>query len=77
MSGELRPFTTEELAEDAFLKEEHYQAHRMMNAPTDFEERKKAFVAMAKAREAAALARAALERRLSVTVELPEAQKDL
>lgn len=77
MSVEIRSFTTEELALDAFLKEEAYQAHRLMNTPTDFEERKKAFVAMAKAREAAALARAALERRLSITVELPEAQKTI
>lgn len=77
MSVEIRAFTTEELALDAFLKEEAYQAHRLMNTPTDFEERKKAFIAMAKAREAAALSRAALERRLSITDVVPDEQKTL
>lgn len=45
--------TVEELAEDAFLKAEHVKALSMMNTPTDYEERKKAFVALAVARAAA------------------------
>ena len=57
---ELRQMTVAELAEDAFLKQEVLQAHMMMNTPTDFEERKKAFVRLAMAREAANKAQAAL-----------------
>lgn len=58
---ELRRMTVAELAEDAFLKAEHVKALSMMNTPTDFDERKKAFIALAVAREAANKAAAALD----------------
>lgn len=45
--------TVEELAEDAFVKAEHVKALMMANTPLDYEERKKAFVALAVARAAA------------------------
>jgi hypothetical protein len=53
--------TVAELAEDAFLKHEYLQAQMMMNTPIDFEARKKAFVDLALAREAANKAQAALD----------------
>jgi hypothetical protein len=59
--------TVEELAEDAFLKAEHVKALSMMNTPTDYEERKKAFVALAVARAAATEA----EQRLMSAVNKP------
>ena len=62
---ELRQMTVAELAEDAFLKQEVLQAHMMMNTPTDFDARKKAFVALAEARDAANKARAALDAAVS------------
>jgi hypothetical protein len=39
--------TVEELTEDAFLKSEHLKALQIMNTPTDFEDRKKAFIELA------------------------------
>lgn len=56
----VRVLTTAELAEDAFLKSEHVRRLEMMNTPTDFEDRKNAYVELALAREAASAARAAL-----------------
>lgn len=44
----------EELAEDAFNKAERVKMLEMANAPTGFDERKKAFVELALARKAAA-----------------------
>ena len=61
--GAIRALTTAELAEDAFLKAEHVRMLGMMNLPTDFEERKKAFVELALAQEAAAKAQHALRAR--------------
>lgn len=58
--SEIRAMTVAELAEDAFLKQEVLQAQMMANTPTDFEERKKAFVRLALAREAANKAQSAL-----------------
>lgn len=52
--------TVAELAEDAFLKGERVRMLEMMNTPTDFEDRKKAFVALAEARAAATNAAANL-----------------
>ena len=49
----LKILTVEELAEDAFVKAEHVKCLEMMNCPLDYEERKKAFVALAVARAAA------------------------
>jgi len=46
-------WTIEELAEDAFEKAERVRCLEMANTPVDYEERKQAFVAMAKARAAA------------------------
>jgi len=46
--------TFEEAAEDAFVKAEHVRSLEMMNAPTDYDERKRAFIDLAKARRAAA-----------------------
>lgn len=46
-------WTIEEAAEDAFAKAELVKALSMMNTPTNYEERKKAFVELAKARAAA------------------------
>jgi hypothetical protein len=48
--------TIEELAEDAFVKSEYVKALGMANTPNDYDERKKAFVAMAVARDAANVA---------------------
>lgn len=63
--NQIRHLTIEELAEDAFLKQEHLQAQMAMNTPTDFEARKKAFVDLAVARKAASDARAALDAAVS------------
>jgi hypothetical protein len=63
--SEIRQMTVAELAEDAFLKQEYLQAQMMMNTPTDFEERKKAFVRLAMAREAANNAQRALDAAVS------------
>lgn len=62
--GEIRQLTIEELAEDAFVKRERVIGLSMVNTPTDFEERKKAFVALAVARKAAWRAQLALESRI-------------
>jgi hypothetical protein len=51
--SELRQLTVAELAEDAFLKQEALQAQMMANTPTDFDERKTAFVRLAMAVHAA------------------------
>lgn len=59
--SEIRVMTIAEMAEDAFLKAEHVKALSMMNTPTDFQERKAAFIALAVAREAANKAQAALD----------------
>jgi hypothetical protein len=50
----IKLWTIEELAEDAFEKAERVRCLAMANTPVDYEERKQAFVAMAKARAAAA-----------------------
>jgi hypothetical protein len=60
-------WTVEELAEDAFLKAEHVKALGMANTPTDYEERKKAFVALAVARAASTEA----EQRLIAVINKP------
>lgn len=52
--------TTEELAEDAFAKSERVKMLAMMNTPTDYDARKKAFVEMSLAREEANKAEARL-----------------
>jgi cob(I)alamin adenosyltransferase len=59
--------TVEELTEDAFLKSEHLKALQIMNTPTDFEDRKKAFIELAVARAAAREA----ERRLLAAINNP------
>lgn len=64
MPGVVRALTTEELAEDAFLKSENVRALEMMNTPSDFEDRKRAFVQLALAREAANNAHLALSERI-------------
>jgi hypothetical protein len=56
----LKILTVEELAEDAFVKSEHVKALAMMNTPTDYDARKKAFVEMSVARAAANKAEALL-----------------
>jgi hypothetical protein len=50
----IKIWTIEEAAEDAFAKAEYVLNLQMMNTPTDYEERKKAFVELARARAAAA-----------------------
>lgn len=50
----------EELALDAFRKQEYLNALSMMNTPTDYKEREKAFVEYAKAQKAASEARSKL-----------------
>ena len=50
----------EELAEDAFAKAERVRLLQLMNTPTDYDDRKKAFVQLAVARHAAAEAEQAL-----------------
>lgn len=65
--SDIRPFTIEELAEDAFLKNEVLQAHLAMSTPNDFESRKLAFIELAKARDAANKATRALEARLNAS----------
>jgi hypothetical protein len=59
--GEVHLLTIAELADNAFLKAEHLRALNMVNTPTDFEERRKAFIELAEARAAAADAHNALE----------------
>lgn len=61
LDGKIHVMTIAEMAEDAFLKAEHAKALSMMNTPINFEERKKAFIALAIAREAANKAQAALD----------------
>lgn len=56
-----RFLTVEELAEDAFLKSERLRALEIMGTPTDFDERKKAFIELARARVDANDATAKLE----------------
>lgn len=56
--------STERLAAEAFDASERVRTLEMMNMPTDYEDRKKAFVALALAREAASRARARLDRRM-------------
>lgn len=46
--------TLEELAEDAFVKQERVNMLEIQNTPSDYEERKKAFVELVFARKAAA-----------------------
>lgn len=53
--------TIEMLAADAFEKAERVRMLEMMNVPLDYEERKKAFIDLAKARQLAAEARARIE----------------
>jgi hypothetical protein len=61
----IREFTIEELAEDAFLKNEYLQAQMMMNTPVDYDLRKKAFINLAKAKQAANEAQKALNTRVN------------
>ena len=49
-----------ELAAQAFEKQEHVRMLEMMNTPIDYEERKKAFIALTVARYEAEQAKAAL-----------------
>lgn len=58
---ELKILTVEELALDAFQKEEHLKALSMAGQPIDFGERQKAYIEYQKARANAAEARRALE----------------
>jgi hypothetical protein len=51
----------EKLAEEAFLKREILENFRMMNTPVNFEDRKNAFIALAKARAEAVRAQKALD----------------
>jgi hypothetical protein len=53
--------TIEELAEDAFIKQERVDNLMMMNTPVGFEDRKKAFIALAKARAEASEAKQKLD----------------
>lgn len=46
----IRQLTVAEIAEDAFLKAERVRSLEVMNMPTDYEERKKAFVELAVAK---------------------------
>ncbi len=46
----MRQLTVAEIAEDAFLKSERVRALAMSQTPEDYEDRKKAFVALAMAR---------------------------
>lgn len=57
----VRPLTVAELAEIAFNSQETVRALEMANTPTDYDERKKAFVRLAEARAAAAKAKKDLE----------------
>ena len=57
--------TIEELAEDAFVKAERIRILGMTNTPTDYEERKKAFIEMSLARDEANKA----EQRLRAAIE--------
>jgi uncharacterized protein Smg (DUF494 family) len=52
--------TTEQLALEHFEAQEHFNALRMMNTPTDYEERKKSAVQYALAQEALRKAEQAL-----------------
>jgi hypothetical protein len=52
--------TTAELAAIAFEKNEYVRALLMSNTPLDYEERKRAFVQLAEAQEAATVATAKL-----------------
>jgi len=50
----MKIWTIEEAATDAFMKAEYVKNLSMMNTPIDYEERKKAYVALALARAEAA-----------------------
>lgn len=56
--------STEDLAIAAFEANERFRALQMMNTPTEYEERKKAAVALAVAQEAAVFAQKTLDARL-------------
>jgi hypothetical protein len=68
----IKLWTIEELAEDAFAKAERVRCLAMANTPVDYEERKQAFVAMAKARAAATEA----ERRLLAVINGDDAAEE-
>ena len=55
--------STEDLAMAAFEAQERVRMLEMMNMPTDYDERKKAFVELAVAREAAIFAQQKLDER--------------
>lgn len=57
--------STEKLAADAFEAGERVRALEMMNTPTDYQDRKRAFVELQLAREAATRARQILETRVT------------
>jgi hypothetical protein len=61
--------TVEELADDAFTKAERVKAMEAMNTPTDYKERRKAFIELATARKAANEANA----RMLAAIEAPVA----
>lgn len=57
--------STEALASAAFDAAERVRALEMMNTPTDYEDRKRTFIELQKAREAATRARQILESRVN------------
>lgn len=59
--GTIKPLSTAELAEMAFHAHEHVKQLEMMNTPTDFEDRKRAFIELALAREEAFKVQCALD----------------
>jgi hypothetical protein len=50
----IKVWTIEEAADDAFMKAERVKHLSMLNTPTDYDERRKAYVALALARAEAA-----------------------
>ena len=67
--GTLRRFTIAELAEQEFHARERLRAMDMMNVPTDYEERKKAAIALAEAQAEAVRAKLALDHAINNPVQ--------
>lgn len=67
----IKVLSIEELAEDAFVKAERVRMLSMMQTPTDYAERKKAFVDLALARAAASEAEALLVNRVNAPKPCP------
>lgn len=63
MDNGIRLMTVTELAEDAFIKAEHVKMLEQMNTPTDYDERKKAFIKLAEAKAASVQANKVLASR--------------